>query len=165
MKEDVLLLNQLSQLAAALFAGFFGGLAFDVYQKLCYNKGGRRRRSAAFLKGDAIFALIIISAWLIFWFLATDGSLRVSVFIWLAGGFALYFLVFSKRLTGIFNRSKCRFPHLYIPFSRLNKVRRNGKIVDEGAYLAIKIYKKTDNAFKRFISNLKKLFARRQKKE
>lgn len=98
MDDRILVLGQLSQMASAILAGIFGGLAFDIYQKICYGCGKRQLRTIAYLKGDALFAICLISAWLIFWFTCTDGSLRLFVFIWLALGLGLYFLALRKSL-------------------------------------------------------------------
>ncbi|NLF80207.1 MAG: hypothetical protein GX572_03335 [Clostridia bacterium] len=98
MDDRILVLSQLSQMASAILAGIFGGLAFDIYQKICYGSGKRRLKAIAYLKGDALFAVSLISAWLIFWFTCTDGSLRLFVFVWLALGFGLYFLALRKSL-------------------------------------------------------------------
>lgn len=98
MDDRILVLSQLSQMASAILAGIFGGLAFDIYQRICYGGGKRRLRTTAYLKGDALFAICLIGAWLIFWFTCTDGSLRLFVFIWLALGFGLYCFALRKSL-------------------------------------------------------------------
>lgn len=169
MTENILLLNQVWQISAALLAGFFGGLAFDLYQRLCYGGKRRRLRWSAYLKGDAIFASLLVSAWLIFWFFVTDGSLRVSVFLWLAGGFALYPLLFAKRLAKFFHWVKIRLPHPHFgPIKIKNRV-QSEKFVEAGASLLYISYKRTSKQTHaislKIKEKLQKLFARKQKEE
>lgn len=87
--DGTLMLSQLSQLAAGLLAGCFGGCAFGVYQGLL-RRGKRLRPHKAYLLPDALFAGGLILLWLAFWFGATDGSLRAEVLLWVCGGFAAY---------------------------------------------------------------------------
>lgn len=167
-------------MSAALLAGAFGGLAFDLYQKLCYGGGKRRLHAFAYLKGDALFALFLICAWLVFWFSCTDGSLRLLVFIWFGVGLAIYFGIFSKRLGHAFDRLKSLLPKFRINAAKKKNKNPSGKLVEDGARISLRLYKKTGSFFQRFknILNKKtgaikqktksilgKLFVRRKKKE
>lgn len=100
------MLNQLSQISAALIAGVLAGLSFDIYQRLCYMGKKKHRKPRAYIKGDIIFTLTLIALLLMFWFTLTNGSLRWSVFVWLAIGMALYLALFRYRLEGLFAKLK-----------------------------------------------------------
>ncbi|MBS1348586.1 MAG: hypothetical protein HP052_03860 [Firmicutes bacterium] len=158
MQDDILLISQISQMAAALLAGFGGGIAFDIYQRLCYGTTKRRLRPSAYIKGDLLFSLAITALWLLFWFSCTDGSLRVSVFIWLVIGFALYFGLFRQRVVALIH--KLLHPHRRqqkeTPSHKLQQ-KKNFHLVDKGSQVLVGIYQKSSRvsgAIKRIISHL-----------
>lgn len=163
MGENILLLNQISQMSAALLAGAFGGLAFDLYQRLCYGGTRRRRRASAYLKGDVLFALILISLWLVFWFTCTDGSLRVLVFIWFGAGLAIYFGIFSKRLDGVFTRLKALLPHPRKDAEKPKNKICSAKLIDNSARIALRMYKRTDHLWREAKKVLRKIFFHQKK--
>lgn len=96
-----LLLEQLSQMSAALLAGCACGLAFDLYQKICYGTARRPLRPAAYWRGDLLFGLALLVVWLLFWFGCTDGSLRWAVLLWVVIGAALYFFLLRRRVDAL----------------------------------------------------------------
>jgi len=99
-----MVLLQLSQIGAALLAGCFGGMAFSVYQHIFCGSRKKRCTIKDYLLKDCLFCIVIICIWLIFWFCFTDGSLRISVFFWIALGFSLYTLVFRPRLLPLWDK-------------------------------------------------------------
>ena len=142
MQDDILLLSQLSQMAAALLAGVAGGVAFDIYQRLCYGSIKRRQRPAAYIKGDLLFGVILISLWLLFWFSCTDGSLRFSVLIWLIIGFSIYFGLFRQRLITLFHKlphHRKRHHRQESPSSKRLQS-KNIQVVDKGSHLLCDCY-------------------------
>ena len=159
MQDDILLISQISQMAAALLAGFGGGIAFDIYQRLCYGTTKRRIRPAAYIKGDLLFGLTITALWLLFWFSCTDGSLRVSVFIWLVIGFALYFGLFRQRMVALMH--KLPHPHRRRqqeapPSKRQQK--KDFHLVDKGSQVLVGLYQKSgriSGTIKQKISHLR----------
>lgn len=160
-----MLISQLSQMSAALLAGFFGGLAFDIYQKLCYGRSKRHLRLSAYLKGDAIFALFLISSWLIFWFLGTDGSLRLSVFLWLGGGFALYMGLVSKKIASILPLEKLRRPHFLNRSHEKERGKFTSLALDKSASKLLQIHKKVDKASSELKFKVKEMLTRKGKEE
>jgi hypothetical protein len=166
MDDQILVLSQLSQVASALLAGLFGGLTFELYQKICYGSSKRRLRPTAYLKGDALFALCLIGAWLIFWFSCTDGSLRFSVFIWLALGFGLYFLTMRKSVHRLLHQIKrllrllraILLPAPRAPHKEPGKARvsfSSGKLMDDSAALLVKLDHQAINASRLASATLK----------
>ena len=148
MQDDILLLSQLSQMAAALLAGVAGGGAFDIYQRLCYGSLKRRQRPTAYIKGDLLFGVILISLWLLFWFSCTDGSLRFSVLIWLIIGFGIYFGLFRQRLITLFHKLPHHRKQHHHQESLSPKVLQYKKIhlVDIGSRLLLNFYQHSYHA-------------------
>ena len=138
--EDILVLAQVSQMSAALLAGFFGGIAFDLYQRLCYGTTKRRRRPTAYLKGDLIFGIILIGLWLLFWFTCTDGSIRVSVFIWLVVGAILYFGIFRQKVSALIHKLPRRQKESQGKLSPKQHPRKQIDLIDKGSDMLIGCY-------------------------
>lgn len=82
------LLAQIWSFVAALLAGALAALFFELYQNWLGKKWARRRRRVCLLL-DAAFAGLLSLFFCCWWFLLTDGSLRCSVFLWIALGWCL----------------------------------------------------------------------------
>lgn len=59
---------------AAFFGGAVAGALYRIYQQMLSRKARLRR---AYWKGDLLFGAVLILLLLLFWFSATDGSLRL----------------------------------------------------------------------------------------
>lgn len=182
MDSDILLINQLSQIAAALIAGSAGGMAFDLYQRLFYAKGKKRLKPSAYLKGDALFTIVLLISLLLFWFTLTNGSLRWSIFLWLALGAAIYLGLFRYRLEQLF--AKIKLPHKpkreaaeeQQPKPRLKERLPHPDLINKGAVLLVKGYQQSHvlrqkqkalqtGLIKTIKSRLEKFFPKKEKKE
>ena len=78
---------QLHQLGIALLSGLGYAFCYDLYRGMLLRK--RQLRRQLWLQ-DLLFGLSLILLALLLWFGLTDGSLRLSVFLWMSLGVLLY---------------------------------------------------------------------------
>ena len=81
------MLLQTWQLTVSLLAGFSLGLCYDLYRGILARE---RRFRQDYWWRDLLFGLCAILLSLLLWFSLTDGSLRLSVFLWMAGAVLFY---------------------------------------------------------------------------
>ena len=91
--------EQLWQLGIAVVSGLILGILYDCYRGILARKRRRSRRSYFFR--DLCFGLLAILLALLLWFGLTDGSLRLSVLLWMLGG-ALFYAWLLSPFLGIY---------------------------------------------------------------
>ena len=101
---EELVWRQMGEILAALLAGCAGGLAFWLYQRLCYGGSRRKLPSRTYLLKDAVFVMWLLLLLISFWFGVTDGSLRASLFLWMAAGFIFYTLTLRPMVRALLSR-------------------------------------------------------------
>lgn len=79
--------GQLWQLSVSILAGLVLGFCYDIYRGILARE---RRFRQDYWWRDLLFGLCVILLALLLWFGLTDGSLRLSVFVWMAAATLFY---------------------------------------------------------------------------